>query len=155
MTGRQPPKTIGVVIYLLVLSACGSTMPNRAVSQPSPTAPVPSISAGLSTTITLSEADKGRSIHAKQGDTVIVNLHSTYWQLSAPSGTALVAEGNVDAGPGVGCPHYPGSGCGTITQHYVVARPGTAVLSAGRKSCGEALACAPDQASWSITVIVD
>lgn len=89
------------------------------------------------------------------GQKLTVTLNSTYWQFGSPSNISIVTpDGQAVAAACAAPPPYPGSGCGTVVQDYHGVRAGTAVLNASRNSCGEALACAPAQSSWKLTVLV-
>ncbi len=48
----------------------------------------------------------------------------------------------------------PGGGCGTVTAWFNADGPGTAVVTASRTSCGEAMACGGGAGSYRLTVIV-
>lgn len=114
-----------------------------------------SVSTGASArTIAVSEKDNGHSVHAHIGDTVVVTLHNTYWQLGTPNGAVLMvtdeASPTASTSP---CPSIPGTGCGTVTHAYKVTGTGTATLVAHRTSCGEALRCTAGQSAWKVTVV--
>jgi hypothetical protein len=105
-------------------------------------------------TVQVGDQSNGQTVTLRPGDHLTVVLHSTYWQFNAPSDTGVVAAdgdpvyaGQPNCGP-------PGSGCGTATAHYTAGHDGTAVVSAHRETCGEALRCAPDQSRWSVKVNV-
>jgi hypothetical protein len=82
-------------------------------------------------------------------------LHSTYWRFD-PSSDPLVlaADGGPQSAPGTNCPRFPGSGCGTVTQTFTAFGAGTATVTAGRTTCGEALACSPSQSEFKLSVHV-
>jgi hypothetical protein len=83
-----------------------------------------------------------------------VQLGTVFWDFQPVSdGTVLVADGDAVFSSTGQCP--PGVGCGTSTQRYRALSAGTATVTATRTNCGEALVCTPDQASYSVTVIVD
>jgi hypothetical protein len=48
----------------------------------------------------------------------------------------------------------PGAGCGSVTQTFIAAAPGQSQVRASRSVCGEALACRPEQQSYTLTVDV-
>ena len=108
----------------------------------------------MSRNVHVSEADNGKTITVRRRDEVTAILHSTYWTFNKPSdGRVLIAE----SGPVVrpqqqGC--VPGQGCGTVTVRYLAAGAGRSVISAHRDTCGEAMACAPNQRDWRVTVVV-
>ena len=48
----------------------------------------------------------------------------------------------------------PGGGCNPVVATFTAMSAGTAVLSASRTSCGEALRCGPDNSHYHVTIIV-
>jgi hypothetical protein len=105
--------------------------------------------------VQLSDGANQTTITVARDSTITVVLHSTYWTIDPPGGPVLVATGPQSYAPGLGCgPTVPGSGCGTVMLVARAAAAGTAVLTANRTSCGEALRCAPDQSTWKVTVRV-
>jgi predicted secreted protein len=104
-------------------------------------------------TTTLTEADNGHDITVRPGDALVVVLHSTYWSFATADETIVASDGPTTVTPDLqGC--VPGGGCGTVTGHFHAVATGHATLSAHRDSCGEALACTPEQGNWNITVDV-
>jgi hypothetical protein len=106
--------------------------------------------------IQLDESDKGQTVRVVPGERITVVLHSTYWRFATlPDTTVLTTDGQpavAGSPPGHGC--VPGGGCGTVTASYLARSVGSIAITASRTSCGEALACGPDQASFSITIVV-
>jgi hypothetical protein len=151
MRGRTRPALIRMValvaVAALALSACG------AKASPGPGAPGPTTGQpSPPSTIRVGDHDNGRTFDVPVGTRIDVVLGSTYWSFKPSSDPAVVAvNGSMTASPAPGC--VPGGGCGTVTQDYVVQSNGTAVLSAHRTSCGEALMCRPGQRSFSITIL--
>jgi hypothetical protein len=45
-------------------------------------------------------------------------------------------------------------GCGTVTQGFVALSDGSATVRASRTTCGEAMACPPQDATYEVTVRV-
>jgi hypothetical protein len=125
------------------------------VSPPSSStvAPPPTSVPAHASAVQLSEGANQTTITVARGSTITVVLHSTYWTIDPPGGPVLVATGTQSFAPGQGCgPTVPGSGCGTVTLIVRAAAAGTAVITANRTSCGEALRCTPDQSTWRVTV---
>ncbi|HZQ84507.1 MAG TPA: hypothetical protein VFA83_06705 [Acidimicrobiales bacterium] len=85
-----------------------------------------------------------------------VVLHNTYWRFGpAAAPSVLSAQGDQQFHPGgPGCPSIPGTGCGTTNEVFKALAPGTAVVTADRTTCGEALRCTPDQSHYELTVKV-
>jgi hypothetical protein len=106
--------------------------------------------------MSVDETTKGKTVSLHVGDTLRVVLHSTYWHIDDPADATVVrATGAATVAAvlaGNGC--VVGQGCGTVTQDFTAAAAGRSTLTAARTSCGEAMACAPDAASWSVTVVV-
>jgi hypothetical protein len=173
-----------VLISLLALAAgCGSAKPAAtAVTSPGATSSVtpatspsrrpatsttPTVTAttarakttpasitGQAKTVTVSEADNGHVLTIRRGDGVKAVLHSTYWTFAKPSNAAvLLSEGDPVVAPQrQGC--VPGQGCGTVTARYLAGSVGQAFISAHRDTCGEAMACAPNQRDWRVKFVV-
>lgn len=117
---------------------------------PSSTTP-PSSGAAI---VTATEKDKGATIAAHVGDRVNVVLHSTYWTFGpASDASVLKLVGAPAIAPELkGC--VPGGGCGTVTASYDAIASGTAVVSASRNSCGEAVGCTAAASSYRVTITV-
>ena len=101
----------------------------------------------------LSEDDNHSTISVKKGTYLKLVLHSTYWQMNAPSSDVLrqIAEPKyISDFAG----HIPGMGTGTVTMEYSVEKIGKAEITASRTSCGEALLCTGDQGQFSVTIQV-
>ena len=90
----------------------------------------------------------------RPGDTLVVTLASTYWTVQPASDPAVIDEmGSALIVPRIGgC--VPGGGCGTVTATFVAHTHGTALLTATRTTCGEALLCQGGAGRFSLTVTV-
>lgn len=106
--------------------------------------------------VTLDEKDNGHTVRVSPGATIDVVLHSTYWTFAALAGTDVLrpsrAPSVAASPPGSGC--VPGGGCGTVTAAFTAVGAGVVDIRATRTSCGEALRCSPDQASFAVTIVV-
>jgi len=134
-----------------------TTTATTSVSPPSSTtvASPPTSTPAHATAVQLSEGANQTTISVTRGSTITVVLRSTYWTIDPPGGPVLFAAGPQSYAPGQGCgATVPGSGCGTVTLVVRAAAAGTAMLTANRTSCGEALRCTPDQSTWRVTVRV-
>src|SRR5271157_5658595 len=103
----------------------------------------------------LSEADNGRTLSVSVGSTVTLVLHNTYWVVHASSDPSVLVMVGQPVYSGAGtmvC--IPGAGCGTVTTSFMAVAPGSAVISASRTSCGEALMCVSGAGTFEVTVVV-
>lgn len=108
------------------------------------------VPAHAASTVTVGDADKGKTVTAHPGEVIAVTLGSTAWTIDAAKGAAVTTQGEQTTAvtrPGPGAP-------GTTTRHYLAVATGTATISASRQSCGEALKCTPAQAAFSVTINV-
>lgn len=176
--------TVGLAVAALVLvggvglAGCGSTMEGAGASTGS-SGTGAGASAGASGTGTstgasgakvvyVTQSQNGSHVTAGVGQTVLLVLYSSYWSppTLAPSGV-LVPTAKPSPSPSGLTPsalstsancgsvhHVPGSGCGVFEFAYTAAAPGTVTVSTTRSTCGEAMACAEDQRSFSVTVNV-
>jgi hypothetical protein len=100
-----------------------------------------------------SDSQAGGKVTLRPGQKLRVVLHSTYWEfkaVSAPRVLRLVGATLVT--PKTGC--LPGQGCGTVTATYIAKTVGSALVTAERTSCGEALACTAAAGSYKLSVTV-
>jgi hypothetical protein len=105
---------------------------------------------------TLGDMACGTSVDVKLGTRVTVSLASTYWTIQGSSRPAVLAQvGVMTYGKGVNCPPFPGTGCGTANLTFEAVGLGQAVISAGRTTCGEALACQPGEGRDRCTITVN
>jgi hypothetical protein len=102
---------------------------------------------------TVSEAQNGKVVAVRRGTVLTLVLHSTYWTIDGSSEpSVLTARGSAQHSPDPPGSCLPGVGCGTVHQQFSALRDGTSHLRASRSSCGEALPCRPDQATYEVTV---
>ena len=141
--GRIMRRTAPLIFSLLIAAGCSSAQSAHVSVPPSG-----------ATTVTVSETDNGQTIGVRRGGTVTLVLHSTYWQVTGSSDDAVLAADDQPTTtappPGTGC--VPGGGCGTVTARYTARAGGTATISARRSTCGEAMACRPDQTTYRVTI---
>jgi len=149
-----------VVVIAVLAAACGHTS-----AAPTPTTPITNTSVASSAptlttvgghlaVVELSDADNGRIVSVRRGDSITIVLNSTYWSMLAPTNTAVLEP----RGPPVVVPRLqgcvPGQGCGTVTAHYLALSTGQSQLAAHRETCGEAMSCTPDHKDWRATVTI-
>jgi hypothetical protein len=135
----------------LVLGGCA------AGSAQSGTQPI-AISTTAGPSVAATEADNGHTVTIARGGTLTVRLNSTYWLFGTnTSGAALRETGRptTSAVPLTASHCVPGQGCGTVTAVFQAVAPGTAMVTASRHSCGEAMACPPLQDTYQLTVVVN
>ena len=132
-----------VLVPVLVLTGCGSSSGSTAA-------------AGSAGTVSLDEHANNTTVRVGVGATVRIALHSTYWSPVTSSAPELVEPvGTPTAMATATSPACrPGSGCGTVTTTFLTRGAGSARLTATRTTCGEALLCAPDQRTFTVTVQV-
>lgn len=103
----------------------------------------------------LDDGDNNKTFSLVQGKSASVVLGSTYWKFQPVVETTVVQL--------LGDPVYKpepinktvaGTGAGTVTAEFRGLAPGTAVIKATRTTCGEALACQPDQQNYTVTIHV-
>jgi hypothetical protein len=133
-------------------TACGAAQGPS--SSPSGSGPGSTPSPRPLVAITAADASNGRTITLHVGDSLSVVLHSTYWGFAGSSNSVvLVSDGNPAVSPSPsGC--VPGQGCGTVVAAFDANTVGTAVVSASRTTCGEALRCTGSAGSYRLTVKV-
>ena len=140
--------TIGCVLALgaVLLGACGSSTPS---TSPTPIPPT----AGPFSSATITQASNRGTVQIYKGGTANISLTSVNWKFPTMAPGPLVRI--------VGPLHLPhmgncvtGQGCGVTLATFHASKVGTAVIKATRSTCGEAMACAPNNRSWSVTVDV-
>ena len=137
MPSRRAPLALAVV-FILLGCASGGTV-NAATS------PLPVVQA--------TDNQDGGKITLRRGQRLRVVLHSTYWEFKAVSEPAVLRlVGEPQVNPKSGC--VPGQGCGTVVATYVAKAAGSALVTAERTSCGEAMGCTAAAGRYTLTVTV-
>ncbi len=143
-----PPPPVSSRPTSLPASPSTSLSGSPPVSTPAP--PVSS-SAGVITVTDKPSLRKTVSLHV--GNRLRVVLGSTYWRFGElAANPAVQSVGSTAVTPDPDC--IPGGGCGTAVHEYSVVGSGRATITATRTSCGEALACRPDQRTFTLVVTV-
>ncbi|HEV2639466.1 MAG TPA: hypothetical protein VGX23_30285 [Actinocrinis sp.] len=178
---RPHTTALAAALVMALAASCTSTRPTAGGSAPgSPAAgaqgpgphatgrPTPGIAGPVvlpsapAGTVDVAEPGGAGQVTVRSGQQVAVFLFSSYWgpvSNSAPG--TLVAEPTPaslplpDVAGLCGSTRVPGGGCGLFVHVFRAGRDGTAVLSGLRTSCGEAMACAPGQGSYRLTVIIE
>lgn len=107
--------------------------------------------------VTIARDDaNGTTVRLGVGDRLELTLSSSYWNVHGSRAPALLRQDGPTrllARPST-CPDIPGLGCTPVQTSFTALAPGTAVITATRITCGEALRCAADQRRFTITVVV-
>jgi hypothetical protein len=129
---------------LVVVAGCSSPQGIVASAPTSPDDPA----------IVLDEHANSSTVQVVVGRRVELLLHSSYWTDFGSSRSAVVrADGPVRTLPTAQrC--VPGGGCHPVLATFMAETAGTAVLSASRTSCGEALRCGPGNSHYHVTIVV-
>jgi hypothetical protein len=137
---RVLARNLAVIVVSGGLAACGA-VPGTPSFSPS-------------ATLTVTQADNGRSVSMHVGQSLVVQLNSTYWMVSGSSDPVVLAQqGSEQIAPSPGgC--VPGQGCGTVTASFEAIRAGHSVVTASRSVCGEVVLCASGQRTFSVAVQV-
>jgi predicted secreted protein len=138
----SPPATSPSAIPAAPAPASPSVVPVAKPSAPAPAAPT-----GQST-VTITNADEGSTIHVRTGTTVVLALKydsgMQSWSVEAPDPAVLV--------PAAAPPPAPG----TTTQAYRAAAGGTAaIMATDRAACNPGQACPRFVVAFRATVVVD
>jgi hypothetical protein len=160
---HTPRTQIMVALTLIGLAGLGTGCAADAGTHVSTTPPASAtVSAGTSghvpappgRPIVLDEHANRTVIYVRAGATVELLLHSSYWTILGSSRPAVLAQDGPTRQLPVTPTCPPGIGCNPLQAMFIAQSPGTAVLSASRTSCGEALRCGPQNGSFRVTVIV-
>lgn len=141
-----------VIIGLVTVVDRGIALPLIGSTSPSPEGSPAPVSVSNSGDVTVTYGANGQTVTVANGHEVTITLDSTYWTFQGSSNPAVLLQAGKTVVSSTSC--VPGGGCGTVTAHFRAMGPGRAVVTASRTSCGEALACGPDQSTYQITVVV-
>jgi hypothetical protein len=142
------------IVLLSTALVVSCTAPTAAPTQPAPPlAPSPAPIVPASQTLVDDNAN-GKSIPIQTGARLKLVLHSTYWEIQGSSDPKILTQLGEPLVVADTTVRIPGSGAGTVSVEFQAIAPGTVNITASRTACGEALRCAPDQASFKVTVTV-
>lgn len=98
----------------------------------------------------------GTMVHVRVGTDVELLLSSSYWTVDGSSAvTVLRQDGASTVLPRpTGCPAVPGLGCQPVRTDFTATAVGTAIITANRTVCGEAMRCPPDKQHFLVTIVV-
>ena len=106
--------------------------------------------------VVVRDSSNGKTVRVSVGERLELILASDYWNVN-PSSSPKVLRQDGDTtylAPPSGCQPTSGVGCVPEQTSYTAMKRGMAVIMASRTSCGEAMACRPDQRHFRLTVIV-
>lgn len=112
--------------------------------------------AGGPTVIVVRDNASGKAVSAKAGNRIELILSSSYWHVAGSSAPSVLRQ---DGSPVLlsrpsSCPDIPGLGCTPVQADFTALADGTAVITATRFACGEALQCRQDQTRFTVTIVV-
>lgn len=138
----------------LLLVGCGTASPGS--GSPGSKGSGSGVPGGRAALTVARDGANGKTIRLGVGARLELTLSSTYWTLKGSSAPAVIRQdGRVRVLPRPSsCPSLPGFGCAPIQALFTAVAPGTAVITASRTTCGEALACQPSQRKFRVTIVV-
>jgi hypothetical protein len=154
---RLPSLPPTILATMLLVAGCASASPVSAQHPPQP-GHILSLSPdgqGRRAVRVEHDGSNGKTISVRVGDRITLILASEYWTIRGSSApTVLRQEGPTKtlAPSPRNCP--PGVGCRPLRTLFAALAPGTAVITAHRRTCGEALRCVGSQGHYRLTVIV-
>jgi len=116
----------------------------------------PSGTPGPDSTVRVKDDANGTMVHVHVGDEVELLLSSSYWTVNGSSAaTVLRQDGASTVLPRPsGCAAIPGQGCQPVRTDFTAEAVGTAIITANRTVCGEALRCPPEKQHYFVTIVV-
>ncbi|MHB8585073.1 MAG: hypothetical protein ACYDDF_04470 [Thermoplasmatota archaeon] len=88
------------------------------------------------------------------GSNLTLVLNSTYWGNAQSTNPAVLRLTDGPHTTPCSNPPFPGTGCGNMTATFSAIAIGSAHIQASRASCGEALACQPNETTFDAAVTV-
>lgn len=164
MTKRLALLSVSAIV-VVALGSCSSSQTTGSTSAPRASLSIPSSLVAPTSTgasgdghpsarvVTATDSDKGTTFDLHVTDHLRVVLSSTYWTFEPSSNPGVLqSAGQPTVSPRAGC--VAGEGCGTTAAVFSAIRPGLAVVTAERVSCGEASGCTGPSGSFQINVRV-
>lgn len=151
------------VAAVLVSAGCASSSGAQPVGAPSASGsstaapsgtPSPSGIGKVAPPLPITAAQNGATVHASAGQLIVLDLDSGYWQNLTSSAPSILVQQGAPMRLVRKQTCVAGGGCGIFETDFQALYPGTAVITASRVSCGEAMACAPDKRHFAVTVVV-
>ncbi len=139
-----------VALSLVLAAGCASAAANAG----SPGAP--SSSASTAGVVIVRDDANGKTVNVPAGAKVELILGSTYWVVAGSSVPGVLRQ---DGSPTplprpTNCPNVPGLGCAPLRTDFAALVPGSSLITANRKTCGEAMPCTADKQHFAVTVVV-
>ncbi len=107
--------------------------------------------------VVVRDGANGHTVALKVGQRLEVVLGSDYWNMQGSSAPRVLRQDGATTTlptPPDCAAQPPGMGCTPIRTDFSALAPGTAVITASRVSCGEAMRCPPGKEHYSLTVVV-
>lgn len=106
--------------------------------------------------VVVQDKSNGHTVSVKVGQRLELILASNYWTVRGSSVPGVLRQDGQtrDLPKPPGCGSIPGIGCVPIRTDFSALAPGTAVITASRVSCGEAMRCSPAQQHFTVTIVV-
>lgn len=101
------------------------------------------------------DSSNGTTVRLRPGERVTLILSSSYWTINGSSAPDIVRQDGPAtflAEPPGGC--VPGGGCRPVRTYFTALKPGRAVITAHRLSCGEAMMCGPSLRRFRLVLLV-
>ena len=166
-TAREPapskrPTSIGLAIGGTRWARLPSTC-DRCGTSPWPRSPCSASAAprarpppAISHVVLARDNSNGKTVRVSVGERLELILASDYWNVDPSSSPAVLRQDGQTRylAPPSDCPTMSGLGCIPEQTSFTALARGTVVITASRTSCGEAMACRPDQRHFRLTVIV-
>jgi hypothetical protein len=141
--GSRLALAIAVAAVTAVAAACGTATSTTHGPRPHMTA-------------VIHDRANGTTVRVQVGDHVELIMSSGYWQVHGSSSDVVLAQdgGTKSLPRPKNCPPIPGLGCIPFEIMFTARAKGTAVITASRQTCGEALKCQPPQRHFRVTIVV-
>jgi hypothetical protein len=145
------------ILGMVLAGGCASQASNpgsthtTAVADPGPAHATAEVDHAV---VVLDEHANNTTVRIVAGVDIELQLHSTYWMNFASSRSSVVHEDGAPSVKPARSHCVPGGGCGLEQSTFRAVHVGTAVLTASRTTCGEALACGPGNSHYRVTIHV-
>lgn len=148
----------GCVAGLALVAGCASQGPVSVSVGASSTEPSSSAqpSSTPASAVTVTDGANGTMVHLHVGTEVELLLSSSYWHVDGSSAVAVLRQDGASTllpRPS-NCPAIPGLGCQPVRTDFTATAVGTAIVTANRTVCGEALRCPADRQHFLVTIVV-